>query len=57
MPAKSKKQLALVYARRNQYGSKKNTPKKWKWVWKEEWGHLKESHVITNFDHFNPSQS
>ena len=54
MPAQSKKQLALVYVRRNQYGSKEKTPKKWKWIWKEEWGHLKESYVITKFEDFKP---
>jgi hypothetical protein len=54
MPAQSKKQLALVYARRNQYGSKEKTPKKWLWVWKPEWGHLKEGHVITRFEDFKP---
>lgn len=37
MPAKSQKQRGLIFARRDQYGSKKNTPKKWKWIWDEDW--------------------
>lgn len=53
MPAKSKQQLKLIWAIRNKYGSKSKAPKKWKWVFAEEWGHLaKESHIL-NFNHFN----
>lgn len=37
MPAKSQSQRGLIFARRDQYGSKKNTPKKWKWIWDEDW--------------------
>ena len=37
MPAKSQQQLKLIYAKRNQYGNKSETPEKWKWVWDEEW--------------------
>lgn len=50
MPAKTKKQLAYIYALRNKYGSFSKTPKKHQWVWGEEWGSLKEknsSHVLT----------
>ena len=53
MPAKPKKQLKLIYAKRNQFKSEENTPKKWKWVWSEEWGHLKEN--IKKFKDFNES--
>jgi hypothetical protein len=35
MPAKSQKQRNMIFARRNQYGSKKNTPKNWEWIWDE----------------------
>lgn len=53
MPAKSKQQLKLIWAIRNKYGSKAKAPKKWKWVFGEEWGHLaKESHIF-NFKQFN----
>lgn len=53
MPAKSKQQLKLIWAIRNKYGSKSKAPKKWKWVFGEEWGHLtKESHIF-NFKQFN----
>jgi len=50
MPAKSKQQLKLIYAIRNKYGSKKKAPKKWKWVFGEEWGHLEEG--LLTFDQF-----
>lgn len=53
MPAKSEKQLKLIFAVRNKYKSKSKTPKKWKWIWGEEWTHLKkESFIITNFSKF-----
>jgi hypothetical protein len=53
MPATSKQQLKLIWAIRNKYGSKSKAPKKWKWVFGEEWGHLaKESHIL-NFNQFN----
>ena len=53
MPAKSEKQLKLIFAVRKKYKSKSKTPKKWKWVWGEEWTHLqKESFIITNFSKF-----
>lgn len=37
MPAKSQSQRGLVFSKRDQYGSEAKTPKKWKWVWEEEW--------------------
>jgi hypothetical protein len=37
MPAKSQAQRGLIFSRRDKYGSKKNTPKKWKWIWDEDW--------------------
>jgi len=42
MPAKSKRQLKYIYAMRNKYGNKKNAPKNMKWVFNDEWIHLKE---------------
>ena len=52
MPAKNKKQLALIYAKRHQYGTKEKAPKKWKWVFDSEWGHLKESYSIIRLKDF-----
>lgn len=60
MPARSKSQLGFIYSKRNKYGSKKNTPKKWKWVWGKEWTDVDykklpektSEHIITKFDHF-----
>lgn len=52
MPAKSKNQLKLIWSIRNKYKSKAKAPKKWKWVFGEEWGHLAESHIF-NFNQFN----
>jgi len=37
MPATSQAQRGLVFGKRNQYGSKEKTPKKWIWIWGEEW--------------------
>jgi len=50
MPAKSPKQLKFIFAKRNQYKSKKKTPKSFKWVWGKEWAHLES---IMSFDEFN----
>jgi hypothetical protein len=33
MPAKSQAQRKLIFALRNKYNKKKNTPKKWKWIY------------------------
>ena len=55
MPAQSKQQLKLIYAIRGKYKTKKTTPKKWKWVWGEEWGHLKKESHIVSFQKFNES--
>ena len=56
MPAKSKQQLKLIYAIRNKYKSKKKAPKKWKWVFGEEWGRLEESHIMT-FNQFKDNSN
>ena len=37
MPAKSQAQRGMIFARRDQYGSKAKTPKKWQWIWDEDW--------------------
>lgn len=37
MPSVSQSQRGLIFARRNKYGSKENTPKKWEWIWDEKW--------------------
>lgn len=51
MPARSEKQRRFIFAKRRQYGKKKDTPKRWKWVWGEEWTKLKESRIL-DFDCF-----
>jgi len=33
----SQSQRGLIFSKRKQYGSKKNTPKKWKWIWNSDW--------------------
>jgi ParB-like nuclease domain len=53
MPAKSPQQLKLIWAIRNKYKSKRKSPKKWKWVWGEEWGHLAKESNILNFNQFS----
>ncbi len=53
MPAKTEKQRRFIWAIRRKYGTRKNAPKKWKWVFKDEWGRLaKESHIFS-FTQFN----
>jgi len=60
MPAKSKSQLGFIYSKRNKYGSRKDTPKRWKWVWGKEWTDVNykklpekvSEHIITKFDDF-----
>ncbi len=52
MPAHSEKQRRFIWAKRREYGKKKSTPKKWKWIWKPEWVKLKESKIQT-FKQFN----
>ncbi len=51
MPAHSEKQRRFIWAKRREYGKKKSTPKKWKWIWKPEWVKLKES-FIQSFTEF-----
>ena len=52
MPAKSEKQLRLIWAIRGKYKTKTKTPKKWKWVWGEEWTHLQKESFILRFKDF-----
>jgi len=52
MPAKSEKQLRLIWVIRRKYKTKSKTPKKWKWVWGEEWTHLEKESVILRFEEF-----
>ena len=51
MPATSEKQRRFIWAKRREYGTKKSTPKKWKWIWKPEWVKLKEG-FIQSFSEF-----
>ena len=37
MPAVSQSQRGLIFGKRTKYGSKKDTPKKYKWIWDEGW--------------------
>jgi len=37
MGAKSQAQRGMIFAKRDKYGSKVKTPKKWKWIWDEDW--------------------
>lgn len=37
MPPVSRDQQQLVYALRDKYGNKENTPEKHKWVWEKDW--------------------
>ena len=37
MSAKSQLQRKLIFAKRGQYKTEKNTPKQWRWVWESGW--------------------
>jgi hypothetical protein len=37
---------------RRKYKNKSKTPKKWKWVWGEEWTKLKKESIILDFMQF-----
>lgn len=57
MPAVSQSQRGFIFGKRNKYGSKEKTPKKWKFIWDEEWenkGKLPEKveKVIYDFKKF-----
>jgi len=43
MPSHSEKQRKMIFAKRSQYKTKENTPKKWKWIWEKGWEKLEES--------------
>lgn len=37
MPAKSESQRKMIFAKRDQYKTKENTPKKYKFIWDKDW--------------------
>lgn len=43
MPSKSDAQRKMIFAKRNQYGSKEKAPKEWKWVFDKGWDTLEEA--------------
>lgn len=45
MPFRSNKQRRYIYYLRGKYSNKKNTPKKFKWIWSEDWGVVSENKV------------
>jgi hypothetical protein len=52
MPAKTEKQRRFIFAKRREYGDRKNTPKKFKWIWGKEWEKLAENFRIKRFSEF-----
>ncbi|MCK9476972.1 MAG: hypothetical protein M0R46_13675 [Candidatus Muirbacterium halophilum] len=60
MPAKSKQQLKYIYAMRNKYKTIDKAPKDMKWVFDDEWTHVKMSDLpdyvdrnyVMNFEEF-----
>lgn len=58
MPALSQSQRGLIFGKRNKYGSKEKTPKKWKWIWSKDYENkgklpdkVKENRIV-NFKTF-----
>lgn len=59
MPASSQAQRRLIFGKRNQYKNEKRTPKKWKWIWDDDWENkgklpekVKKESRIYDFDTF-----
>lgn len=59
MPAKSQSQRRLIFGKRAQYKTKENTPKKWLWIWDDEYENkgklpekVKKESRIFDFDTF-----
>lgn len=59
MPAVSQAQRRLIFGKRNQYKTEKRTPKKWKWIWSEDYENkgklpekIKKESRIYDFDTF-----
>ena len=59
MPTTSQSQRRLIFGKRNQYKSEKNTPKNWKWIWSEDYENkgklpekVKKESLICKFNTF-----
>jgi hypothetical protein len=52
MPSVSEQQRELVFVKRNQYKSKKDTPEKWSWIWNDDWLKLKKENYIKKYIRF-----
>lgn len=50
MPAKSRKQQKMIFAKRGIFKNKANTPEKWKWIWDAGWEKLEEE--ISHLDKY-----
>lgn len=46
MPAKSRKQQQMIYAKRSQYGSRDKAPEDWKWVFDSDWSKVEEEKLV-----------
>jgi hypothetical protein len=50
MPVQSDAQRKLIFTRRDQYGTKEKTPKKWQWIWNKDW----EESIEENIERYIP---
>ena len=50
IPSRSTKQRRWIFYLRNKYKSKDKTPKKWKFIWDEDWKEISEENndIIKN---------
>lgn len=46
MPAKSREQQQMIYAKRSQYGSRDKAPEDWKWVFDSDWNKVEEEKIV-----------
>ena len=45
MPVQSDAQRKMIFARRDQYGTKEKTPEKWQWIWDSGWEESIEENI------------
>jgi hypothetical protein len=53
MPADSRQQQKMIYAKRNQYGTKANAPEDWKWIFDSDWSEVKEDKIRMKRKRYN----
>lgn len=50
MPSSSEKQRKYIFYLRGKYKNKKNTPKKYSFIWDKDWEKVQEKYIPFNFE-------